>query len=49
MNQHENWHLTYGTTVTQAEPMTTTQTRAAIWLSPLVAGVRTAVERRYYD
>ena len=44
MSQHESWHWTYETGVAQAEGMTATQIRPAGRLSPLVAGIRTAVD-----
>ena len=44
MSQHESWHWTYEPVGAQAEGMTATQIRPASRLSPLVAGIRTAVE-----
>ena len=46
MSYHESWHWTYETVERKAERMTATQTRPAERLSPLVAGIRTAVDRR---
>ena len=45
MSQHENWHWTYEAVEGQADGMTATQIRPAGRLSPLVAGIRTAVDR----
>ena len=45
MTQHESWHWTYEPVVRKLRGMTATQIRPASGLSPLVAGIRTAVER----
>jgi 3-mercaptopropionate dioxygenase len=45
MTQHESWHWTYEPFVRKLRGMTATQIRPASGLSPLVAGIRTAVER----
>jgi predicted metal-dependent enzyme (double-stranded beta helix superfamily) len=47
MSQRENWHWTYEPVGRKLKGMTTTatQTRSASRLSPLIAGIRTAVER----
>jgi 3-mercaptopropionate dioxygenase len=44
MGQHESWHWTYEPVARKLHGMTATQIRPANGLSPLVAGVRTAVE-----
>jgi predicted metal-dependent enzyme (double-stranded beta helix superfamily) len=44
MNQRESWHWTYGSAAGKLQDMTATQTRPAGRLSPLVAGIRAAVE-----
>ena len=44
MSQHESWHWTYEPAVRKLRGMTATQIRPASLLSPLVAGIRTAVE-----
>jgi 3-mercaptopropionate dioxygenase len=46
MGQHQSWHWTYEPVARKLKDMTVTQIRAAGQLSPLVAGIRTAVERR---
>ena len=46
MSQHESWHWTYGPAAPKLQSMTATQIRPAGRLSPLVAGIRTAVDRR---
>ena len=43
MSQHESWHWTYEPVARKLKGMTATQTRPASRLSPLVAGIRTAV------
>ena len=45
MSQHESWHWTYEPVERKLHGMTATQIRPATQLSPLVAGIRTAVER----
>ncbi len=45
MSQHESWHWTYEPVPRKLKGMTATQIRPAGRLSPLVAGIRTAVER----
>ena len=45
MSQHESWHWTYEPVARKLKGMTATQIRAAGRLSPLAAGIRTAVER----
>ncbi len=45
MGQHESWHWTYGPSSPKLIDMTATQIRPASRLSPLVAGVRAAVDR----
>ena len=45
MSQHESWHWTYEPVPRKLNGMTASRIRAAGRLSPLVAGVRTAVER----
>jgi 3-mercaptopropionate dioxygenase len=45
MSQLESWHWTYEPPARKLHGMTATQIRPATELSPLVAGVRTAVER----
>ena len=45
MNQHESWHWTDGPAARKLKGMTATQILPAGRLSPLVAGVRTAVGR----
>jgi 3-mercaptopropionate dioxygenase len=46
MGQHESWHWTYGPTGRKLKGMTATQIRpAGSRLSPLVAGIRTIVDR----
>src|SRR5215211_4687051 len=45
MSQHESWHWTYEPVPHKLNGMTATQSPPASQLSPLVAGVRTAVER----
>ena len=44
MSQHESWHWTYEPAVRKLKGMTATQIRPASRLSPLVAGIRTAVD-----
>ncbi len=44
MGQHESWHWTYEPVARKLRGMTATQIRPASRLSPLVAGIRTAVE-----
>ena len=44
MSQHKTWHWTYGAMARKLNGMTATQIRPASRLSPLVAGVRTAVD-----
>jgi 3-mercaptopropionate dioxygenase len=44
MGQHESWHWTYEPVARKLKGMTATQIRPASRLSPLVAGIRTAVE-----
>ena len=44
MSQRESWHWTYASIERNLRGMTATQTRPAGQLSPLVAGIRTAVE-----
>ena len=44
MSQHESWHWTYEPIARKLKGMTATQIRPASRLSPLVAGIRTAVE-----
>ena len=44
MGQHESWHWTYAAIGRKLQRMTATLTRPASQLSPLVAGIRTAVE-----
>jgi predicted metal-dependent enzyme (double-stranded beta helix superfamily) len=45
MSQNESWHWTYEPAARKLKHMTATQIRPASRLSPLVAGIRTAVER----
>ena len=45
MSQHESWHWTHAPISRKLHGMTATQTLPATRLSPLVAGIRTAVER----
>ena len=45
MSHDESWHWTYETPTRKLQGMTATQTRPADRLSPLVAGIRSAVER----
>src|SRR6266508_500081 len=45
MSQHESWHWTYEPVARKLKGMTATQIRPASQLSPLIAGIRTAVER----
>jgi predicted metal-dependent enzyme (double-stranded beta helix superfamily) len=45
MSQHESWHWTYEPAARKLIGMTATLIRPADQLSPLVAGIRTAVER----
>ena len=45
MSQHEGWHWTYEPVPRKLKGMTATQIRPASRLSPLVVGIRTAVER----
>ena len=44
MSQHESWHWTYEPVARKLKGMTATQIRPADRLSPLVAGIRTAVD-----
>ena len=44
MGQHESWHWTYGPAGPKLTGMIATETRPATRLSPLVAGIRSAVE-----
>jgi 3-mercaptopropionate dioxygenase len=44
MSQHESWHWTYEPVARNLRGMTATQIRPATRLSPLVAGIRSAVE-----
>ena len=44
MSQHESWHWTYEPIGRKLKGMTATQILPAGRLSPLVAGIRTAVE-----
>ena len=44
MSQHESWHWTYEPVARKLHGMTATQIRPASRLSPLIAGIRTAVE-----
>jgi predicted metal-dependent enzyme (double-stranded beta helix superfamily) len=44
MGQHESWHWTDEPVARKVEGMTATQIRPVSRLSPLVAGIRTAVE-----
>jgi predicted metal-dependent enzyme (double-stranded beta helix superfamily) len=44
VNQHESWHWTYEALARMLNGMTATQIRPASRLSPLVAGIRTAVD-----
>ena len=44
MSQHESWHWTYEPVARKLKGMTATQIRPASRLSPLVAGLRTAVD-----
>jgi 3-mercaptopropionate dioxygenase len=46
MNQHESWHWTHELAARKLHRMTATETRPTARLSPLVAGIRTAVDRR---
>ena len=46
MSQHESWHWISGPARRKLDRMTATQNAPAAGLSPLVAGIRTAVERR---
>ena len=45
MSQPKSWHWTYEPVARKLKGMTATQIRPASRLSPLVAGIRTAVER----
>ncbi len=45
MGQHESWHWTNEPPTRNLQGMTATQIRPASRLSPLVAGIRTAVQR----
>jgi len=45
MSQNESWHWTHEPVPRKLKGMTATQIRPASRLSPLVAGIRTAVER----
>jgi predicted metal-dependent enzyme (double-stranded beta helix superfamily) len=45
MSQHESWHWTYEPVARKLDGMTATEIRPATRLSPLVAGIRSAVER----
>jgi predicted metal-dependent enzyme (double-stranded beta helix superfamily) len=45
MGQHKSWHWTYGPAGRKLEGMTATRIHPATGLSPLVAGIRGAVER----
>jgi predicted metal-dependent enzyme (double-stranded beta helix superfamily) len=45
MSQHESWHWTPAAGARKLNRMTATQIRPASQLSPLVAGIRTAVDR----
>jgi 3-mercaptopropionate dioxygenase len=44
MSQHESWHWTYEPAARKLKRMTATQIRPDSRLSPLVAGIRTAVD-----
>jgi predicted metal-dependent enzyme (double-stranded beta helix superfamily) len=44
MSQHESWHWTYEPVASKLTGMTATQIRPATRLSPLVAGIRLAVD-----
>jgi 3-mercaptopropionate dioxygenase len=44
MSQHESWHWTHEPVARKLKGMTATQIRPASQLSPLVAGIRTAVD-----
>lgn len=44
MNQYESWHWTYERIAPKLQGMTATQIRPANRLSPLVAGIRSAVD-----
>ena len=44
MSQHESWHWTYEPVARKLNAMTATQIRPASRLSPLAAGIRTAVD-----
>jgi hypothetical protein len=44
MSQHERWHWTHESIKPQPEAMTLTQIHPATRLSPIVAGIGTAVE-----
>jgi predicted metal-dependent enzyme (double-stranded beta helix superfamily) len=44
MSQHQSWHWTYAPVGPKLNAMTATQIRPAGRLSPLVAGIRTAVD-----
>jgi 3-mercaptopropionate dioxygenase len=44
MSQHEIWHWTYAAIGRKLQGMTATQIRPARRLSPLIAGIRTAVD-----
>jgi 3-mercaptopropionate dioxygenase len=46
MSQHESWHWTYEPVARKLKGMTATQIRPASRLSPLVAGLRPAVDSR---
>ena len=45
MSQHESWHWTYEPLARKLTGMTATQIRPTGRLSPLVAGIRTAVQQ----
>jgi len=45
MSQHKSWHWTYEAVARKLKGMTATQIRPTGRLSPLVAGIRTAVDR----
>jgi predicted metal-dependent enzyme (double-stranded beta helix superfamily) len=44
MSQHKSWHWTYGPVARKLKGMSATQILPASRLSPLVAGIRTAVD-----
>jgi predicted metal-dependent enzyme (double-stranded beta helix superfamily) len=44
MNQHESWHWTNEPPVSTLKGMTATEIRPASGLSPLIAGIRTAID-----